>query len=81
MIYTKSFFYVNFKTSRFYRSPFYLAAEKAIEITSEDEETIVRGKIDTLIFNPQFWLLVIEAKKSDFSTEAAIPEVLAYMAH
>lgn len=67
------------KLAGFYRTPFYLAAEKSIEITSEDEGTIVRGKIDILIFNPQFWVLVIEAKKSDFSTEAAIPQALAYM--
>ncbi len=67
------------KLSGFYRPPFYLAAEKDIEITSEDEGTIVRGKIDILIFQPQFWILVIEAKKAEFSLEAAIPQALVYM--
>ncbi|MBW4511692.1 MAG: restriction endonuclease subunit R [Scytonematopsis contorta HA4267-MV1] len=67
------------KLSGFYRPPFYLAAEKDIEITSEDEGTIVRGKIDVLIFQPQFWILVIEAKKAEFSLEAAIPQALVYM--
>ncbi|MBF2065345.1 MAG: restriction endonuclease subunit R [Calothrix sp. C42_A2020_038] len=67
------------KLSGFYRPPFYLAAEKEIEITSEDEGTIIRGKIDVLIFQPQFWVLVIEAKKAEFSLEAAIPQALVYM--
>jgi hypothetical protein len=67
------------KQSGFYRPPFYLAAEKEIEITSEDEGTIVRGKIDVLVFQPQFWVLVIEAKKAEFSLEAAIPQALVYM--
>ena len=67
------------KLSGFYRPPFYLAAEKEIEITSEDEGTIVRGKIDVLVFHPQFWVLVIEAKKAEFSLEAAIPQALVYM--
>ncbi|WP_446379374.1 hypothetical protein [Coleofasciculus sp. D1-CHI-01] len=46
----------------FYRSPFYLAAEHEVRITSQDNGTIVRGKIDILICQPQFWITVIEAK-------------------
>jgi hypothetical protein len=67
------------KLAGFYRSPFYLAAEKDIEIAAEDEDIVVRGRIDVLIFNPQFWILVIEAKKAAFSLDAALPQALSYM--
>ncbi len=63
----------------FYRPPFYIAAEEEVEISSEDEGTIVRGRIDILVFQPSFSVLVIEAKKADFSLVPAIPQVLAYM--
>ncbi|MGH2413446.1 MAG: type I restriction enzyme HsdR N-terminal domain-containing protein [Brasilonema sp.] len=67
------------KLAGFYRPPFYLAAEKGIAITSEDEGTIVRGQIDILVFHPQFWIITIEAKRAKYSLEAAIPQTLAYM--
>jgi hypothetical protein len=63
----------------FYRPPFYIAAEKGIEITSKDEGTIVRGQIDILIFHPRFWIITVEAKRAQYSLETAIPQALAYM--
>ena len=63
----------------FYRAPFYLSAEKEVIIESEDEGTIVRGRLDLLLFTPDFWVLVIEAKKAQYSLEAGIPQALAYM--
>ncbi|AUT03760.1 restriction endonuclease subunit R [Nostoc sp. CENA543] len=63
----------------FYRPPFYIASEYEVEISSEDEGTIVRGRIDILVFHPPFWVLVIEAKRAQYSLEVAIPQVLAYM--
>ncbi|BAY46394.1 hypothetical protein SAMD00079811_40040 [Scytonema sp. HK-05] len=67
------------KLAGFYRPPFYIAAEKGIEILSEDEGTIVRGLIEILVFHPPFWVITIEAKRAQYSLEAAIPQVLAYM--
>lgn len=63
----------------FYRPPFYLAAEQSVEIVSEDEETIVRGRLDALVFTPEFWVLVIEAKRTQYSLEVGIPQALSYM--
>jgi hypothetical protein len=63
----------------FYRPPFYLAAEQKIEITSEDEGIIIRGCIDILVFQPDFWVLVVETKRADLSLVPAIPQALAYM--
>jgi hypothetical protein len=63
----------------FYRPPFYLTAEKEVEIVSEDEELIIKGRLDLLVFTPEFWILVIEAKGAKYSLDAGIPQVLKYM--
>jgi len=63
----------------FYQPPFYIASEQEVEISSEDEGTIVRGRIDILVFHPPFWVLVIEAKRAQYSLDVAIPQALAYM--
>ncbi|MCC5631726.1 restriction endonuclease subunit R [Nostoc sphaeroides CHAB 2801] len=63
----------------FYQPPFYIASEQEVRISSEDEGTIIRGRIDILVFHPPFWVLVIEAKRADYSLVVAIPQALAYM--
>ncbi|QLE57538.1 type I restriction enzyme HsdR N-terminal domain-containing protein [Nostoc sp. TCL26-01] len=63
----------------FYQPPFYVASEQEVEISSEDEGTIIRGRIDILVFHPPFWVLVIEAKRAQYSLTVAIPQALAYM--
>ncbi len=63
----------------FYRPPFYLASEHEVSISSEDEGTIVRGRIDILICQPPFWIVVIEAKRAEYSLKVGIPQALAYM--
>lgn len=55
------------------------STEKEVEIISEDEGTVVKGKIDVLVLQEQLWILVIEAKKAQFSLEPGIPQALAYM--
>ena len=67
------------KLAGFYRPPFYLSAEKEVKIVSEDEGTIIAGRIDVLVFQPEFWVTVIEAKQAAYSVEAAVPQALAYM--
>ncbi|MEH2358085.1 type I restriction endonuclease [Nostoc sp.] len=63
----------------FYQSPFYIASEEEVRISSEDEGTIIRGRIDILVFHPPFWVLVVEAKRAEYSLEVAISQALAYM--
>lgn len=63
----------------FYRPPFYVETETSVEISAEDEGEIVKGRIDVLVLNQQFWLLVIESKQAGFSLITAIPQALAYM--
>ena len=63
----------------FYQPPFYIASEQEVRISSEDEGRIIRGRIDILVLHPPFWVLVIEAKRADYSLVPAIPQALAYM--
>jgi predicted type IV restriction endonuclease len=63
----------------FYRQPFQLETESSAEITANDGDTVIRGRIDVLVLKQKFWLLVIESKRSDFSVTRALPQALAYM--
>ncbi|HEY9878345.1 MAG TPA: type I restriction endonuclease [Leptolyngbyaceae cyanobacterium] len=63
----------------FYDPPFKMRAEVAVEITIDDGEEILRGRIDALILQQNFWVLVLEAKKTTLSTRSALPQALAYM--
>lgn len=63
----------------FYRPPFRLETETSVDIATEDEGLVIRGRIDVLVLKNSLWLLVIESKRSDFSVTRAIPQALAYM--
>lgn len=63
----------------FYLPPFYSQSEESVEIIEEDEGVVIRGKIDVLVLQEQFWVIVIESKRAKFSLEPGIPQALAYM--
>jgi hypothetical protein len=63
----------------FYRLPFDVKNEKSVELAIEDEDVIVRGRLDFLVFKNQLWLIILESKKAAVSLRAAIPQTLAYM--
>ncbi len=63
----------------FYHKQFRIETETSIALEMQDEETIIRGRIDVLVVKNQLWLLVIESKRSDFAVTRAIPQALAYM--
>jgi hypothetical protein len=67
------------KMAGFYRPPFRVKAEKRVELTAEDEGTIVRGQLDVLVMHERFWAVLIEAKRVQFSLDAGIPQALFYM--
>jgi hypothetical protein len=63
----------------FYNPPFRFRTETGVEIAIEDRDEILRGRIDALVIQEQFWVLVIESKRTTFSTDVALPQALAYM--
>ncbi|WP_230968252.1 restriction endonuclease subunit R [Nostoc sp. WHI] len=63
----------------FYLVPLHIKAEEPIEIIDEDEEIIIKGKIDTLVLKDQFWVMVIESKQAEYSIERGLAQILAYM--
>lgn len=64
---------------KFYLPPFHIKLEKSVEIATEDGETFVKGRIDFLLLNQQFWVTVIESKQIAYSVEAGLDQILAYM--
>ncbi|NJN30693.1 MAG: restriction endonuclease subunit R [Synechococcales cyanobacterium RM1_1_8] len=60
-------------------SPFRVKTEESIEISSQDGDFIVRGSIDILLLKDGLWLAIVESKRADYSIEAALPQLLAYM--
>jgi Type I restriction enzyme R protein N terminus (HSDR_N) len=63
----------------FYDPPFRMQAEAGVEVTVADGQEILRGRIDVLIMQQQFWTLVLESKKTTISTRSGLPQALAYM--
>jgi hypothetical protein len=62
-----------------YDPPFKLQSETAIELVINDGEEVLRGRIDLLIMQNQFWVLVVESKKTTISVRTALPQALAYI--
>lgn len=62
-----------------YLQPFYVRSEESIDIITEDEGVIIKGKIDVLVLKDQFWVMVIESKRASYSIEAGLAQILAYM--
>ncbi|HEY9607696.1 MAG TPA: restriction endonuclease subunit R, partial [Allocoleopsis sp.] len=63
----------------FYLAPFYVKSEEPVAIAVEDEGTLVKGRIDTLVLKDQFWVMAIESKRVSFSIEAGLSQILTYM--
>jgi predicted type IV restriction endonuclease len=59
--------------------PFYVSTEDAVEIEASDGDMVVRGRMDILVLKERIWVLVIEAKRAEFSPKVGIPQILSYM--
>jgi hypothetical protein len=64
--------------SGLYDDPFFVSTEPSVEIELDDRDEILRGRIDTLVVQQQFWALVIESK-STIAFSIALPQVMTYM--
>ena len=65
------------KAAGFYDPPF--RAETTVEFSVVGEDKTYRGRVDALVLQEQFWVVVIESKETSFSLELALPQALAYM--
>jgi hypothetical protein len=66
--------------ANFFLNPFHIKSEPSVRVESQDEEGItITGEIDVLVSLDRLWIVVIEAKKVDFSLEIAKPQLLSYM--
>jgi hypothetical protein len=65
----------------FYQAPFRFRAEVsvAVEAIGEKDE-VLRGRIDGLVLQERLWVVLIEAKRTTFDLELALPQTLSYMA-
>ena len=68
-----------FDLADFYSLPFYVTDEKTVELAVEDEDTVIRGRLDFLVLKEQLWFAIVESKKSGISLMPAIPQTLVYM--
>ncbi len=64
--------------------PFMPKAEHIIEIDlsyedKDEEQVIIRGRIDILVTHENLWAIVIETKRSSSSVFEALPQALTYM--
>lgn len=63
----------------FYRLPFQIQGEASVKLSVADEGEVYQGRIDVLVVENQFWVLVVEAKSTTFSLQVALAQALAYM--
>lgn len=64
----------------FYDPPFRLRSEVSVRLEIEDrDKKVYQGRIDSLIVQENFWIILVEAKRTSFSIEVALPQALAYM--
>ncbi|MGH7998335.1 MAG: type I restriction endonuclease [Brasilonema sp.] len=63
----------------FYDPPFKIKAESSVELVLDDGEEVLRGRIDVLVLQNQFWVVVLESKKTTLSVLSALPQALAYL--
>lgn len=63
----------------FYQYPFRITTEQSIEVELDDENTVIKGRIDVLVLKNELWILIIESKRAGISLEPGIPQALSYM--
>ncbi len=63
----------------FFQHPFKVSAEQSVELSVQDRDEIIKGDLDILVVQNQFWVLIIEAKRPKISLDACMAQTLAYM--
>jgi hypothetical protein len=62
-------------------SPFLPKTEvsTSLEIADDQDASPIQGKIDVLILQESFWVLIIESKPARIDVTAGIPQILTYL--
>jgi Type I restriction enzyme R protein N terminus (HSDR_N) len=68
-----------FDLAGFYDPPFRFKTEVTVQISVEERDELLRGRIDALAIQNQLWVVAIESKQTSFSLELALPQALTYM--
>jgi hypothetical protein len=63
----------------FYEPPFRFRTETPVNFELDDGEELLQGRIDALVLQQRFWVLVVEAKHTKIEIEVGIPQMLTYM--
>ena len=63
----------------FHEPPFFVRSEVPISLEVEERNEIYRGRIDVLVIRDLIWILTVEAKRSKFAVDIALPQCLAHM--
>jgi hypothetical protein len=63
----------------FHEPPFFVRSEVPISLEVEDRDEVYRGQIDVLVIRDLLWVLTVEAKRSKFAADIALPQCLVYM--
>ncbi len=63
----------------FYDPPFLVRSEASIRLELADQGEILQGRLDVLVVQDGFWIVVVEAKKTALSLWSALPQTLAYL--
>ncbi|MEM6426125.1 MAG: type I restriction endonuclease subunit R [Cyanobacteria bacterium P01_D01_bin.128] len=64
----------------FYDLPFRVRAEESVQLVLADSEEVLQGRLDVLVLKEDFWVVVLESKKTALSVWSALPQTLAYLA-
>ncbi len=59
--------------------PLRVEGERYVEIAIENDNQVLRGRMDVVIIQQRLWVVLVEAKHFGFSVMQAIPQTLAYM--
>jgi hypothetical protein len=60
-------------------APFHIRTETSVRVTNTDGDMTIEGRIDILVLEQNFWVLVIESKRAELSIRAGLAQILAYM--
>ncbi|MEM9907382.1 MAG: type I restriction endonuclease [Cyanobacteria bacterium P01_D01_bin.44] len=63
----------------FYQPPFSIRAEASTTLEVSDQAQTFTGKIDVLVVQNKFWVLIVESKQARFDVSSGIPQALSYL--